>query len=80
MFTKFLTLVLLIVIVWFGFKFVTRANAIAAAKREMAARREAGLPRPRPHNAEEMVRCAACAVYVSATKASACGRPDCPYR
>lgn len=77
---KFLTLVLLVAAVWIGFKFVARSQAIAKAKREMAARREAGLPRPRPRDAQEMVRCASCGVYVSATKASACGRPDCPYR
>ncbi|WP_158043718.1 PP0621 family protein [Skermanella pratensis] len=77
---KLLTLVLLIAIVWFGFKFVARSQAIAKAKREMAARREAGLPRPRPHDAQEMVRCASCGVYVPAAKADACGRPDCPYR
>jgi len=77
MFTKLLTLVLLVAVVWFGFKFVARVNANAAAKRNEI-KEGAGLPRPRP-NAEEMVRCPSCNVYVSATKATSCGRPDCPY-
>ena len=35
--------------------------------------------RPRASN-EMLVRCASCGVYVSSTKATSCGRPDCPYR
>ena len=78
MLTKLLTLILLIVVVWFGYKVVARLNANAKARRDEI-KGGAGLPRPRP-NAEEMVRCASCGVYVSSTKATSCGRPDCPYR
>jgi hypothetical protein len=78
MFSKLLTLVLLIAVVWCGYRYVARINDRAKAKRKLETR-NGGLPRPRP-NAEEMIRCAVCNVYVSATKATSCGRPDCPYR
>ena len=78
MFSKLLTLILLIAVVWYGYRYVVRINARMEAKRKLDAN-EGGLPRPRP-NAEEMIRCPACNVYVSATKAASCGRPDCPYR
>jgi hypothetical protein len=78
MFSKLLTLVLLIAVVWCGYRYVARINDRAKAERKLETR-NGGLPRPRP-NAEEMIRCAVCNVYVSATKATSCGRPDCPYR
>jgi len=78
MFSKLLTLILLIAVVWFGYQYVTRINARMQAKRKLETQ-EGGLPRPVP-NAEDMIRCPACNVYVSATKATSCGRPDCPYR
>jgi len=78
MFSKLLTLVLLIAVVWYGYRYVARINDRARAKRKLETG-NGGLPRPRP-NAEEMIRCAVCNVYVSATKATSCGRPDCPYR
>jgi hypothetical protein len=78
MFSKLLTLILLIAVVWFGYRYVVRVNARMQAKRKLETQ-ESGLPRPRP-NAEDMIRCPACNVYVSATKATSCGRPDCPYR
>jgi len=73
--TKLLTLILLITVVWYGFRWYTRVQARA---RDLP-RQPGGLPRPEIA-AEEMIRCARCGVYVSAGKAASCGRPDCPYR
>ena len=78
MFSKLLTLILLIAVVWYDYRYVVRINARMQAKQKLDAN-EGSLPRPRP-NAEDMIRCPACNVYVSATKATSCGRPDCPYR
>jgi hypothetical protein len=78
MFSKILTLILLIAVVWCGYRYVARINARMQAKQKLDTS-EGKLPRPRP-NAEEMIRCPVCNVYVSATKATSCGRPDCPYR
>jgi hypothetical protein len=78
MFSKLLTLILLIAVVWYGYRYVVRINARMQAKQKLDAQ-DSGLPRPHP-NAEEMIRCPVCNVYVSATKATSCGRPDCPYR
>jgi uncharacterized protein HemY len=75
--TKLLTLAILVLAVWFAFKWVARVNQIGR-ERAQENRRAAGEKR-RALQAEDMVRCAACGVYVSPASATACGRPGCPY-
>ena len=77
---KLLTLALLVLAVWFAWRWVQRVNAIRSAM----ARREAEIRSASRHGgggvpaAEDMVKCRSCGVYVSPA-AGACGRPDCPF-
>jgi hypothetical protein len=83
---KFFLLALLILVIWYGFKYVNRVEevrqTIKRAARDAAARSQArtearqGSPAIK---AEDMVKCSACGVYVTKAGASNCGRPDCPW-
>lgn len=75
---KFLLLALIIAVVWFGFRYVSRVDAIRRAVREEVKRRQR--PRgPASIEAEDLVKCAQCGAYVAARGASSCGRKDCPW-
>jgi hypothetical protein len=68
-------------VVWQGFKYRTRIEAVRAVlAREAAARRakSPGAARPRALAAEDLVKCDRCNSYVAA-HAAACGRPNCPW-
>jgi hypothetical protein len=79
---KLFLLVLLILVIWYGFKYVNRVEeirqAFRKAARDAAARSSARRGTP-AIKAEDMVKCRACGVYVAASGASNCGRPDCPW-
>jgi uncharacterized protein len=95
---KLFLLVLLILVIWYGFKFVNRAEQVRQtfqrAARDAAARGQPrgqtrGQARGRAQSqaqrggpaikAEDMIKCRACGVYVTASGASNCGRADCPW-
>jgi hypothetical protein len=83
---KLLLLALLVLAIWYGFKYVNRIEEVRQtlkrAARDAAARSQArtqarqGTPSIK---AEDMVKCRACGVYVTKSGASNCGRPDCPW-
>lgn len=75
---KFLLLVALIALVWYGFRYVNRVEAIRRALREELKRRHVP-PKSTRIDAEDLVKCAQCASYVAARSAAACGRADCPW-
>jgi len=74
MFGKILLLVLVVAIVWFGFRHLTRVT-------EMVIRRggfHPGSPRDSAPS-ETMSECRVCGVWQPSRTASPCGRADCPY-
>jgi len=77
-FTKLITLALILVAVWYGFRLFARWKV--QRDRTLNARRQeqAGARRPRQIAAEDMAACPVCGVYVPAAGAARCGRPDCP--
>jgi hypothetical protein len=75
---KFLLLLLLIGVVWAGFRHMGRIQAVQRALREEMERRRQS-QKPRIVEAEDLVKCATCGSYVAARGATACGRPDCPW-
>lgn len=85
--SKLVLLVLVVVAVWFGWRWYRRVAAIA---RTGAARRAAGGRRPAPAAAtggataativaEDMEKCPECGAYVAPHAAVSCGRTGCPY-
>jgi hypothetical protein len=77
-FAKLVLLGLIVAVLWLGFRYMSRADAIRRSLREELERR-------RPPTAaaakdpEDLVKCARCGAYVAARSASACGRADCPW-
>ena len=80
---KLLLLGVIVLVVWHGFKFRGRIEAVRSAlQREAEARRgraRQGAPRP-TLAAEDLVKCDRCNAYVAAHATSSCGRADCPWR
>jgi hypothetical protein len=75
---KLLLLLLVIAVVWFGFRYIGRVEAIRQALRKELARRQRPQKAPRVE-AEDLVSCSACGAYVAARDAGHCGRADCPW-
>jgi len=75
---KLLVLAAIVFVVWYGFKYRGRVEAVRRAfERERAARRER--PVAPTITAEDLVKCDCCGSYVAAHATSTCGRPDCPW-
>jgi len=77
-FGKLLLLLLLVAAVWFGFRHVSRVEAVRRALREELQRRQRP-QKAQPIEAEDLVKCAPCGAYVAARGATNCGRADCPW-
>lgn len=75
---KFLLLVLIVAVVWTGFKFMRRVEMVRRALHEELRRRQPS-SRPREIEAEDLTKCGVCGAYVAARSAGNCGRPDCPW-
>lgn len=85
-FSKLLLLALVVGLVWFGWRWANRVNAIgrdrAAAKRRDSAgpaRHSSTTAAPSGSDAEDMEKCPECGAYVAPRHAVSCGRPACPY-
>jgi hypothetical protein len=80
-FGKLLLLVILILLVWYGFKYAARVQIIRQGVRDEVARRRGASPggatSARP--IEDLVKCATCDSYVAATGTANCGRSGCPW-
>lgn len=77
---KLLFMAIVIAVVWYGFKYAGRVEAIKRSLREEVARRQAASgARPPAHKVEDLVKCAQCGAFVSATGAANCGKPHCPW-
>ncbi len=74
--SKILFTVLVIAVVWYGFKWLgqlQKRNGGKSAKDPDQVNRDAAPA------TEDLVACSLCGDYVSATRASNCGRADCPH-
>ncbi len=79
-FTKLLVLAIVVAVVWYGFKYRARVEAIRRNLREEIARQRAETrPRQPPRSIEDLVKCPKCGAFVSATSATNCGKPECPW-
>jgi hypothetical protein len=74
-FSKLVVLIILIMVVWYGFKHFSRVDKV----RRDAPRGKAPAGGPRRVEAEDMTKCSVCGAYVAARGASNCGRSDCPW-
>ncbi|HWE74458.1 MAG TPA: hypothetical protein VG328_14940 [Stellaceae bacterium] len=83
--TKLLTLAILVLIVWYGFKYAARLEAVKQAIRAEAQRRRpgggnlGGDMRSSARPVEDLVKCQRCGSFVAAVGAANCGKPQCPW-
>lgn len=80
--TKLLFTIAAIAAVWYGFKWMGRVQAkrdSARIRQEAEDKAGGGGRRGEIPNAEEMIKCATCGIYIAADGAGSCGRADCPY-
>jgi hypothetical protein len=81
-FSKLVVLIILILAIWYGFKYVGRVEEVRQSLRRAreAAQRGANRGGSSPKiEAEDMVKCRICDAYVAARGAARCGRSDCPW-
>ena len=80
-FAKIIVLVAVIAIVWFGFKYLQRFQAMGGTSQPAAPKRAAsGQPREAVEPAtQDMIACRVCGTYVAANTKKSCGRADCVY-
>ena len=77
---KFLVLAILILVVWYGFKYASRVEAVRQSLlAEAQRRRRGGEPRPPARPVEDLVKCPRCGAFVAAQGAANCGKPQCPW-
>ena len=83
---KLIFTILVVVVVFYGFKAVTRlqerrqasgdTNDAPRGGTQASAR---GRSAPESDGSEDMIACTDCGTYVAASGARSCGRGDCPY-
>jgi len=77
---KLIVLGALLAIVWYGFKYAARIEAIRRSVRDQVARRgSGGMPRSPAKPVEDLVKCPRCGAYVATSGAANCGKADCPW-
>ena len=81
--SKILLLIVVVVAVWFGWRWYQRVGDVGREKlreRDAARRPQAGRSSGGGAvGAEDMEKCPECGAYVAPRSAVACGRPGCPY-
>ncbi len=78
MIAKFLVLIALIAIAWYGFRLVGRRNRLSSERAARAAVERDAAER-RLDDAQDTTRCAVCGTFVPTGAARDCGRDRCPY-
>ena len=87
-FGKLLLLAILILIVWYGFKYAARVEAMKQTLRAEARRRHAGGGgggdmrgdmRSAARPVEDLVKCQRCGSFVASVGAANCGKLQCPW-
>lgn len=89
-FSKLILLAFVIAVVWFGWRWVRRVEAVGRVRKDAAGYRAPNTPGPDTpggkgaaprsgRGAQDMVKCKECGAYVVPDSATPCGRAGCPY-
>jgi hypothetical protein len=76
---KVLLLLLVLGVLWYGVKLVTRAGEVRETMRRAAKQASAG-GGARAVATEDLIKCQTCGAFVPSRNATACGRGDCPWK
>lgn len=73
---KLLLTAVIILVIWYGFKWVGRLDR---ARKKKALKDKGAGPETRSAEAQSLVKCPVCGTYVPPSGPESCGRDDCPY-
>jgi hypothetical protein len=77
---KLLVLAVIIMVVWYGFKFIGQLDRVRKeALRQQAKSRAKAPATDAGREVEDMVKCRVCGTYMASAAATSCGKPNCPY-
>ncbi len=76
---KLIFTVAIILIVWYGFKFIGRLDKKRKAKIRSDRKAERSAKTKTDVTTENLVACSVCGTFVSSQGTRSCGRGDCPY-
>ena len=77
---KLIVLVLVVIAVWYGWRWIGRLNALNKTRAEERERLDAGAGNAAGGaDIADTVQCTRCGTFVPAHGARHCGRDDCPY-
>ncbi len=78
---KLLVLALIILAVWYGFKYVSRVEALRQNRRAATQRGGANIGgmRAAAKPVEDLVKCQRCGAFVAAEGTANCGKSGCPW-
>ncbi len=77
--TKILFTAAIILVIWYGFKWVGRLSEAKERDEAQAAKSKDGGKSENAKEAVELIACKVCGDYISSDKKVSCGRDDCPY-
>ncbi len=78
-FSKLVFLIVVIAVVWYGFKWLGHTEARRVNRDDTRPRARARTADRAAVSAEDTVRCSVCDTYVVARDPRSCGRAGCPY-
>lgn len=79
-FGKLLVLAIVILVVWYGFKYAARVEAVRRSlKEELTSRHRGAGSRTPARPVEDLVKCPRCSAFVAASGAANCGKQGCPW-
>ncbi|HLI21025.1 MAG TPA: hypothetical protein VKV32_07900 [Stellaceae bacterium] len=83
-FGKLLLLAVILIVVWYGFKYAARVETMRQSPQGGARRRRPdgtirGGSAHGPEPVEDLVKCRQCSAFVAASGAANCGKPQCPW-
>lgn len=76
---KLLFTVAIIVLIWYGFKWLGRVQEMQERRDKERLRAQSRAGGAADSDAETMIKCPTCGTYLSASAPKSCGKPDCPY-
>jgi uncharacterized protein len=83
MLPKLLLLVVIVLVAWYGVRFITRIGQMRQVLRRAAEQAAVNARGRDPHTPalmpEDLVKCRVCASFVPAKGTTRCGRANCPY-
>jgi uncharacterized membrane protein len=77
--TKLLFTVAVVLLIWYGFKWLGRVKEMQEKRDQERLKAEGQARSAADSDAEAMIKCPTCGTYLAAGAPKSCGKADCPY-